>query len=80
VVIGPPLEGPRVARRPPLPFFAFFSFSFSFSFFFKKKIYLFYSDGHVSPFYWFDVALTWYLTEFDFRDQFVIIVYHKDLS
>jgi hypothetical protein len=38
------------------------------------------------PSYWFDVALTWhltesvkFLTEFDFRDQFVIIVYHKDL-
>jgi hypothetical protein len=36
--------------------------------------------------YWFDVTLTWYLTdlskiltEFDFRDEFVIIVYYKDI-
>jgi hypothetical protein len=45
-------------------FFLFFSF-------FKKKnkfIYLFliiffYSNEHVSPSYWFDVTLTWHLTE-----------------
>jgi len=33
----------------------------------------------VSLSYWFDVALMWYLTEFDFNDRFVIIVFYKDL-
>jgi len=59
--------------RPPLFvfFFEFFEFFFFFFFFLKKKlIYLFfnkfiffYSDGHVSPSYWFDMALTWHLIE-----------------
>jgi hypothetical protein len=52
-------------------FFEFFEFFFFFFFFLKKKlIYLFfnkfiffYSDGHVSPSYWFDMALTWHLIE-----------------
>jgi hypothetical protein len=41
-----------------IPFFFFFFFKISLFIYFLINLYFFYLDGHVSPSYWFDVALT----------------------